>query len=231
MTSTQHRFTLFGKTFRIEIAEAGFYLGASYTNNSYHNEHQIYIALLKRVWISWWDSNKKSRTYGIEINRSYMEIHYGLYDEFASSKVKQSRIIFFWHSITDFFFGKDIRLWGSEKYHGTFSLKMDYGDEYKVKVISKQLYTWRSRWIGKKRWLSYECTPDRGMPYQWKGENSWDCGDDATFSMSCAANSPEEALEKLKESCEKSRKKYWMVKNPKMVPDVKESNKGTLLSN
>lgn len=36
-----------------------------------------------------------------------------------------------------------------------------------------------------------------GVPFPGKGENSWDCGDDATYSMSCEASSINEACEKF----------------------------------
>jgi hypothetical protein len=99
---------------------------------------------------------------------------------------------------------------------------MEQWDEYKVKVTWSQLYWWRPRWFGKKYWFSYKVTPDRTIPYQWKWENSWDCGDNGTSSMSTwNAQTPQEAVEQLKKSCERSRKKYGIIKNIQMKPILK----------
>lgn len=99
---------------------------------------------------------------------------------------------------------------------------MDYWDRYMVKITWQQLYWWRSRWFGKKYWFSYELIPDRIIPYQWKWENSWDCWDDWTTSMTTGdAKTPEEALKILKDSCEKSRLKYWLTSNIQMDLDNK----------
>jgi len=48
----------------------------------------------------------------------------------------------------------------------------------------------------------------KGIPHPGKGENSWDCGEDATFGLSCQASSVEEATAKLIESVLKSRRRY-----------------------
>lgn len=37
----------------------------------------------------------------------------------------------------------------------------------------------------------------QGIPFPGKGENSWDCGDDATYSMTCPAETAEEAIGRL----------------------------------
>lgn len=98
---------------------------------------------------------------------------------------------------------------------------MEQWDEYIVKITWKQSYKWRPRWFGRKWWYSYTAIPDRIIPYQWKWENSWDCWDDWTVEMiTWRANSPEEAVEQLKQSCEKSRNKYWIVNNIQMKPNL-----------
>jgi hypothetical protein len=47
-----------------------------------------------------------------------------------------------------------------------------------------------------------------GIPKPGKGENSWDCGEDATYGLTCPAASVEEAIEKLKSSVERDRERY-----------------------
>ena len=45
----------------------------------------------------------------------------------------------------------------------------------------------------------------KGIPHAGKGENSWDCGDDATFGMCCTANSIVEGVGEIVKSCLKTR--------------------------
>lgn len=47
-----------------------------------------------------------------------------------------------------------------------------------------------------------------GVPFPGKGENSYDCGEDATSSMSCAATTPEAAIGKFVESTLGSRRRH-----------------------
>lgn len=48
----------------------------------------------------------------------------------------------------------------------------------------------------------------RGIPTPGKGENAWDCDDDATFGMTCPATSVEEAVEMLRASILRDRERY-----------------------
>lgn len=47
-----------------------------------------------------------------------------------------------------------------------------------------------------------------GIPTPGKGENSWDCGEDATFGLTCQAESVEEAIDRLKASVMEDRERY-----------------------
>lgn len=46
------------------------------------------------------------------------------------------------------------------------------------------------------------------IPFPGKGENSWDMGEDATFSMTCAASNVRQAVDILADSVMRDRKKY-----------------------
>jgi len=46
-----------------------------------------------------------------------------------------------------------------------------------------------------------------GIPIPGKGENGWDCKDDATFSLTCPAKSVEDAIATLRESAMRTREK------------------------
>jgi hypothetical protein len=47
-----------------------------------------------------------------------------------------------------------------------------------------------------------------GIPHEGKGENSWDCGEDATYSITCPADTIEDGIGKLVASVLESRKHY-----------------------
>ena len=183
-----------------------FYYGTS----QYDNDNKIHIALIFfELRISWW-TNFREYKYGFEFNRMYFSLYYWKNNYFWEWENNKTFRLWWWR-IFDFFFWKELRLWGDEKYFWKYELIMDYWDRYMVKITWQQLYWWRSRWFGKKYWFSYELIPDRIIPYQWKWENSWDCWDDWTTSMTTGdAKTPEEALMKLKKSCEENRKKYWI---------------------
>jgi hypothetical protein len=55
---------------------------------------------------------------------------------------------------------------------------------------------------------------ETGVPVPGKGENSWDCGEDALYSLSTTAATIDEAIEKFKASVMKTRERYggkdWM---------------------
>lgn len=65
--------------------------------------------------------------------------------------------------------------------------------------------TWaRPRWFAR-RLLRVELDIKGGIPHEGKGENSWDCGEDATFGTTCPAETIEEGIAKLVESVLESR--------------------------
>lgn len=64
----------------------------------------------------------------------------------------------------------------------------------------------------------------KGIPVPGKGENSWDCGDDATYGIHGCAGSVHEAVEMLRSSVLRSRRKYGsgegMYKRPADIKAV-----------
>lgn len=65
----------------------------------------------------------------------------------------------------------------------------------------------RSRWPFKMRLLTVklDCAEGEQIPVPGKGENSWDCGQDATYSMSCAARTVEDGIGALVASAMRTR--------------------------
>lgn len=48
----------------------------------------------------------------------------------------------------------------------------------------------------------------KGIPVPGKGENSWDCGEDAIFGQTCMAQTPNEAIGELVKSALQTRERY-----------------------
>jgi hypothetical protein len=57
-----------------------------------------------------------------------------------------------------------------------------------------------------------------GIGIPGKGENSWDCGDDALFGMSCSADTIEEAIGKVIASALKTRRRYGWTEPAQVQP-------------
>jgi hypothetical protein len=64
---------------------------------------------------------------------------------------------------------------------------------------------WPFTWLRSRR---AEVTPLKPIPFPGKGENSWDCGEDATHSMICSADTVEEAIGKMVASVMRDRMRY-----------------------
>lgn len=69
--------------------------------------------------------------------------------------------------------------------------------------------TWRrARWFPKRQLRADVDLNNDPIGIPGKGENSWDCGDDATYSLWCLAGTVESAIAQTVESCLKTRRKY-----------------------
>lgn len=67
--------------------------------------------------------------------------------------------------------------------------------------------TWkRPRWFAK-RLVRSEVSVPNGIPFPGKGENSWDCGEDALFSQTSTATTVEKAIANVVESVLRSRRR------------------------
>lgn len=72
--------------------------------------------------------------------------------------------------------------------------------------------TWKRRrlfvWLPRVHQFRYEITPDKPIPVPGKGENSWDCGDDATHAMSGPGRTASVAVAELVQSIYRDRTAY-----------------------
>jgi hypothetical protein len=67
--------------------------------------------------------------------------------------------------------------------------------------------TWKNR-FRTMRIPRAEIEMEEGIPFPGKGENSWDCGEDATYGITCPAESEEQAICSLIQSVMRSRRQY-----------------------
>lgn len=78
---------------------------------------------------------------------------------------------------------------------------------YRATVKLEECVWKRPRWFAIVRRTATVDVP-QGIPHQGKGENSWDCGEDALHGLSCSAETVDEAIAKTVASALKSRRKY-----------------------
>ena len=78
--------------------------------------------------------------------------------------------------------------------------------------------TWkRPRWPWPLRETRSQVEIEQGIPHEGKGENSWDCGKDACFGMTCGASTVEGAIGMVITSVLRDRRRYdgnMMAKYP-----------------
>lgn len=78
---------------------------------------------------------------------------------------------------------------------------------YKVNIKLFESQWKRPRWFVRKL-LTAEITPEPPIPVPGKGENSWDCGQDATHALYCPASNFSEAMAELYKTVLRSRERH-----------------------
>jgi hypothetical protein len=119
---------------------------------------------------------------------------------------KQPKWLHFNFSPSDFFLGRpkhSSRLLGAER----GNVYMPEGP-YPVTVEMREDAWKRPRWPWPKKILRAYIDCPQGIPFPGKGENSWDCGEDATFSLTCPAKSVQDAISQLQASVLRDRERY-----------------------
>jgi len=91
---------------------------------------------------------------------------------------------------------------------------------YPARVVMKR-ETWKRPRLP---WASHRVTRahidcKEGIPHPGKGESEYDCGDDATYGLTCPAETVEEGIAKLVQSVLRSRRRYggsvnWKQEQP-----------------
>lgn len=112
----------------------------------------------------------------------------------------------------DFLFGREEC--SKRKISETFSNVAMLERNYPIKVEFWE-WTWkRPRWPFPLKLIRYDITPDIPVPVPGKGENSWDCGEDAIHSMTGCGSTLEDAVIGFSKSIMRDRHRYggnnWM---------------------
>lgn len=89
-------------------------------------------------------------------------------------------------------------------------------------VVTLDESTWkRPRWPFAFRRKGAKIDVERGVEFEGKGENSWDCGKDAIYGLSCSATTVDEAIGAFVEAALKNRRRYgYHGPGPVMAPAV-----------
>src|SRR6266567_1371071 len=109
-------------------------------------------------------------------------------------------------TLPDFFLGK-------AKYtrvnQGSKDIVIEMPERAYPATLTFSTSTWkRRRWPWAKRVEYAEIEVEGGVPIPGKGENSWDCDDDAIFSSSMACSSEKDAIERFIQSANHTRERY-----------------------
>lgn len=162
--------------------------------------------ILPRKWTrqwEWWDRSW-GRTTDIRIfdGSIWLNIHNDTTGWHSSQKFPQE----FNFDFVDFLLGRS-KVTTKILDQGESDVPMIEGN-YRVKW-QKLLKVWkRPRWPFAQRIVAFDMDLQKPIPVPGKGENSYDCDDDAIHSMYCPAQTLEEAISKLTASALRTRRKY-----------------------
>ena len=123
----------------------------------------------------------------------------------------------------DFLFGQDCRIAEETRREQSISVLLPekvYTGELRLYRISHK----RPRWPTTTHINRYSIDMDEPIPIPGKGESSWDCGEDAIYSISGVASSADRAIISLLDSVNTSRVRYggsvWLPENAR--PETRE---------
>jgi len=121
----------------------------------------------------------------------------------------------------DFFFG---RYKYSERILETVNVLIPMPEKPYPATIEMREDSWkRPRWPFTRYMKRANIDVPNGIPHQGKGENSWDCGPDATYGMTCPARTIAQAVGTMVESCYRDRLRYGIVEPAHSVKAESES--------
>lgn len=140
-----------------------------------------------------------------QTNENVLQLQLMDYSEMDSSK--PSKVNIYWN-YRDWLFGRSVYSEGRHT-EETSEMVMPEGT-YKMKLDFYTGYWHRPRSPFVRKIDRVEITPEKPVPIPGKGENSWDCGDDATHSttMPVKGRTIDELVEDFKSTTIERRERY-----------------------
>jgi hypothetical protein len=157
-----------------------------------------------------WFEDSHGRDYGFYLNENHLVFMWNKSSSCGGSDKKKYG--YSWSCFIDEkIFGRIKYTQGEQRYHAKtiYFPEGDYPISIKLSEDSWKYKRWPywplTKVISR---AQVEVIDEKGIPVPGKGENSWDCGDTATHSISGPANSVHEAMEMLRSSVNRTRSKY-----------------------
>lgn len=175
--------------------EYGPYLGFYFeSGNTYNCKRRFFIGFLfGRVWVKWVARTKNkrgNRRYGFELGRKIFYAWWNCDDHERACGMDKSGFqycSFWWDRFKDVLLGKTEYLCQKGRYAGDVQygfVTMPEGD-YPAVFTFKTAIWYRKRSPFRKVRRFTDIDVPIGIPCSGKGENSWDCGDDAVYGTGC----------------------------------------------
>jgi len=158
-----------------------------------------------------WKNYNWERTTGISIHNG--TIYFSIWNDDSWSGQDKPKWQEFCFNYTDFFLGKAQYSTETLSFNPRVAVPMPEHNYWaSVRIFQS---TWkRSRWFVKRLTRTEIKLPkDKPIPVLGKGENSYDCGDDAIYSLTCPEVTEQNAVAALVQSALRTREKYgWHTK-------------------
>jgi hypothetical protein len=185
-----------------------FGVGWSHSDGGYEgDESQTYLRLgFLKLWIT--RDLQRYRNpewrYGWELSLTLWQRWFG--EQTGNSETEQATFCLWRERLLDWVFGKTVCTVTHGRKHDIL-IHMPEGDYPAVAKYEWRCWT-RPRWLFHRMRLSTDVDIPKGIPFQGKGENSWDCGDDGLFGSGCAGHDLEKAASTMREIVMHDRRKY-----------------------
>ena len=201
--------------------EYGPHFGFYWDGSDYNDDKKLYIAfLIGRVWLGFGESRKGSR-YGFEFGRKMFYFWWNVQDSDCNAHGGKYVCAMWLDRLADFLFGHaecftDKPSWKS--HNGVVS--MPEGDYPAVFQFESRVWVRRRSPFHRVR-LSTSVDIPIGIPHSGKGENSWDCGEDALYGIGCSGHSIVNAAKAARECVLRDRSRYGDPERWPVTPDFR----------
>jgi len=160
------------------------HLGITLTkNDGYSDNHKLYVAfLIGRVWIGFGKSDfSNERCWGLEFNNTAMSAYWGCEDKYGNWENGFYRY-FPWYRIADWILGKQVCIVQRPRDYDIKKGFIEMPEGKYPALFSFNTYVWfRPRSPFRRIRYDTEVDIPIGIPESGKGENAWDCGEDALY--------------------------------------------------